>query len=73
MTSAEAYDDFELYCRAELRMRDRDIPRLRTFIDRCKAATMDDAKRSADCSAREFLAAWWRGDAGPVPCGDCSA
>jgi hypothetical protein len=34
---------------------------------------MDDAKRSVNCSARDFLAAWWRGDAGPVPCGDCSA
>jgi phage/plasmid-associated DNA primase len=37
-SSAEAFDDFELYCRAELRMRDRDIPRLRSFVDRCKAA-----------------------------------
>jgi putative DNA primase/helicase len=37
-TTAEAHADFELYCRAELRMRDRDIPRLRTFVDRCKAA-----------------------------------
>ena len=34
---------------------------------------MDDAKRSVDCSTRDFLAAWCRGDAGPVPCGDCSA
>jgi hypothetical protein len=34
---------------------------------------MDDAKRSVNCSTRDFLAAWWRGDAGPVPCGDCSA
>jgi hypothetical protein len=37
-SSAAAYDDFERYCQAELRMRDRDIPRLRTFVDRCKAA-----------------------------------
>ena len=34
---------------------------------------MDDAKRSVNCAARDFLAAWWRGDAGPVPCGECSA
>jgi Putative zinc- or iron-chelating domain len=34
---------------------------------------MDDAKRSVNSSARDFLAAWWRGDAGPVPCGGCSA
>jgi uncharacterized protein len=25
------------------------------------------------CSARDFLAAWWRGEAGAVPCGACSA
>jgi P4 family phage/plasmid primase-like protien len=37
-TSAEAHSDFELYCRAELRMRDRDIPRLKAFVDRCNAA-----------------------------------
>jgi putative DNA primase/helicase len=37
-TSATAYTDFECYCQTELRMRDRDIPRLRTFVDRCKAA-----------------------------------
>jgi Fe-S-cluster containining protein len=24
-------------------------------------------------SARDFLADWWRGDAGPVPCAGCSA
>jgi len=34
---------------------------------------MDDAKRSVNCAARDFLAAWWHGDAGPVPCGECSA
>jgi Fe-S-cluster containining protein len=34
---------------------------------------MDDAKRSVNSSTRDFLAAWWRGDAGPVPCGGCSA
>ena len=34
---------------------------------------MDDAKRSVNCAARDFLAAWWRGDADPVPCGECSA
>jgi phage/plasmid-associated DNA primase len=36
-TSAEAYDDFELYCRAELRMKDRDRPQMRTFVTRCNA------------------------------------
>ena len=34
---------------------------------------MDEAKRSLNCSARDFLAAWWRGKAGPVPCAGCSA
>lgn len=24
-------------------------------------------------TAQDFLASWWRGDAGPVPCGGCSA
>src|SRR5262249_10697439 len=37
-SSVEAHADFEHYCRAELRTRDRDIPRLRAFVDRCKAA-----------------------------------
>jgi hypothetical protein len=32
---------------------------------------MDDAKRSVNCSVRDFLAAWWRGDAGPIPCAGC--
>jgi len=26
-----------------------------------------------NCSARDFLGAWWRGKAGPVPCAGCSA
>jgi hypothetical protein len=34
---------------------------------------MDDARRSVDCSARDFLEAWWRGDGGPVSCARCSA
>lgn len=34
---------------------------------------MDEVKRSVDCTARDFLAAWGRGDAGPVPCGACTA
>jgi Fe-S-cluster containining protein len=29
--------------------------------------------RSINGSARDFIDAWWRGDAGPVPCGPCSA
>jgi len=34
---------------------------------------MGEAERSVSCTRRDFLAAWWRGDAGPVPCGGCSA
>ena len=26
-----------------------------------------------DHTPQDFLAAWWRGDAGPVPCAGCSA
>jgi P4 family phage/plasmid primase-like protien len=37
-SSADAYDDFVAYCLIELRMRERDIPALRTFVNRCKAA-----------------------------------
>jgi Fe-S-cluster containining protein len=34
---------------------------------------MDEAKRSVGYTPQDFLAAWWRGDAGPVPCAGCSA
>lgn len=34
---------------------------------------MTVAKRLVGCTRQDFLAAWWRGNAGPVPCGDCSA
>jgi hypothetical protein len=34
---------------------------------------MGGDKRSVSCTPRDFLAAWWRGDAGPVPWGTCSA
>src|SRR5215469_6951400 len=34
---------------------------------------LDVAKRSVNCSARDFLEAWGRGKAGPVPCAGCSA
>jgi Putative zinc- or iron-chelating domain len=34
---------------------------------------MGEAKRSVSCIPRDFLAAWGRGDAGPVPCGACTA
>src|SRR5882757_10425979 len=34
---------------------------------------MGKAKRSVDRTPRDFLAAWGRGDAGPVPCGACTA
>jgi hypothetical protein len=33
---------------------------------------MSQTRRKVNCSAKDFLAAWWRGDAGPVPCGHCS-
>jgi hypothetical protein len=38
-----------------------------------EARALDVAKRSVNCSARDFLAAWGRGNAGPVPCAGCSA
>ena len=34
---------------------------------------MGGDKRSVDRAPRDFLAAWGRGDAGPVPCGACTA
>jgi hypothetical protein len=34
---------------------------------------MGETKRSVGCTQRDFLAAWGRGDAGPVPCGACTA
>ena len=34
---------------------------------------MGGDKRSVDRTPRDFLAAWGRGDAGPVPCGACTA
>ena len=34
---------------------------------------MGGDKRSVDRTPRNFLAAWGRGDAGPVACGGCSA
>ena len=40
-----------------------------------RAATDDQNLdlRSVSCIPRDFLAAWGRGDAGPVPCGGCTA
>ena len=38
-----------------------------------EARALDVAKRSVNCSARDFLAAWGRGKAAPVPCAGCSA
>ena len=37
------------------------------------ARAMSRTKRRVNCSAQDFLAAWWRGDAGPVACGACTA
>ena len=34
---------------------------------------MSQTTRTVSCSAQDFLAAWWRGDAGPVPCSGCTA
>jgi hypothetical protein len=34
---------------------------------------MDEARRTVDHTPQDFLAAWWRGKAGPVPCAGCSA
>ena len=34
---------------------------------------MDEAKRTVDHTPQDFLAAWWRGKAGPVPCAGRSA
>src|SRR6516165_9974657 len=36
-----------------------------------EARALDVAKRSVNCTARDFLAAWGRGKAGPVPCAGC--
>ena len=38
-----------------------------------EARALDVAKRSVNCSARDFLEAWGSGKAGPVPCAGCSA
>lgn len=34
---------------------------------------MGEPQRSIGCTQRDFLAAWWRGAAGPVLCGACTA
>jgi hypothetical protein len=34
---------------------------------------MSQNKRIVTRTPEDFLAAWWRGDAGPVPCAGCSA
>jgi Putative zinc- or iron-chelating domain len=34
---------------------------------------MDAAKRTVGSTPQDFLADWWRGEAGPVPCAGCSA
>ena len=34
---------------------------------------MSRGSRIVNYSAEDFLAVWWRGNAGPVPCGTCSA
>ena len=34
---------------------------------------MSEPKRLVGRTKRDFLDAWWRGEAGPVPCGACKA
>lgn len=34
---------------------------------------MSQSSRTVNHSEKDFLEAWWRGEAGPVPCGACSA
>ena len=34
---------------------------------------MDSERREVDRSAKDFLAAWWRGETDPVACGTCTA
>jgi len=34
---------------------------------------MVEAERTVGLTPDDFLGAWWRGDAGPVPCAGCSA
>jgi Putative zinc- or iron-chelating domain len=34
---------------------------------------MTVAERLVGCTRQDFIAACWRGNAGPIPCGDCSA
>jgi hypothetical protein len=48
-------------------------PYIRVGRSSGEARALDVAKRSVNCSARDFLAAWGRGKAGPVPCAGCSA
>ena len=48
-------------------------PYIRVGRSSAEARALDVAKRSVNCSARNFLAAWGRGNAGPVPCAGCSA
>jgi hypothetical protein len=48
-------------------------PYIRVGRSSGEARALDVPKRSANCSARDFLAAWGRGKAGPVPCAGCSA
>ena len=48
-------------------------PYIRVGRSSAEARALDVAKRSVNCSARDFLAAWGRGKAGPVPCAGCSA
>ena len=49
------------------------LPPLEGLVSAWEMKAMDEAKRSVGRTQRDFLAAWWRGDAGPVPCGACSA
>jgi putative DNA primase/helicase len=61
-SSSDAYTDFELYCQAELRMRDRDIPGMKAFVNRCKAAlkATSNIRHGHSGSFRGFTGMWLR-------------
>ena len=49
------------------------LPRSRGVCCQHEIEPVELMKRIVSRSAQDFIAAWWRGDAGPVPCGACSA
>ena len=49
------------------------LPRPAFPVAETKLKLMNDEKREVNRSAKDFLAAWWCGNSGPVPCGTCTA